>query len=317
MKILVTGGAGFIGSHLTDALIKKGHQVTVWDNLNTGSKENLNPAADFKKIDLKNFPKTAELFWAGRFEAVFHLAAQTSVRKSVANPQEDARDNILASLNLIELCKKNWLDSGSKNKFIFSSTGGAIYGDTDKRPSDEELKENPLSPYGIGKLAIDKYLNYYRKFFNLNCVSLRYANVYGPRQNPHGEAGVVAIFINKMIKGKQPLINGDGKQTRDYVHVDDVVRANLLALEKNQAAGIFNVGTALETNVNQLFEKINKHFDNRFKKKHGPGLAGEQKTSCLLFKKIEKELDWRPKIVLDKGIEQTWEWFLKKAKHER
>ncbi len=198
-------------------------------------------------------------------------------------------------------------------KFIFASTGGAIYGDTKNRPTPETQSEWPLSPYGIAKLTVDKFLRYYHAVHGLNFVSLRYGNVYGPRQNPHGEAGVVAIFLNKMIKGDQPLINGDGKQTRDYVYVEDVVSANLLAFKNFKKTGIFNVGTGKETNINNLFWKINKHFHKKFKEVHGPAKPGEQRTSCLSFVKIRKDFGWTPKIDFEMGIEKTFEWFKKNS----
>jgi len=226
MKCLVAGGAGFIGSHLADNLIKSGHEVIIVDNFSTGRKENINPRAIFEEIDITDFLKIKEFLLKVKPEAVFHLAAQIDVRKSDEDPIFDAQNNILASFNLIKAAHQ----SGVK-KIIFSSTGGAIYGDTENRPTDEKETEWPLSPYGIAKLAVDKFLNYYYQTRELNFVSLRYANVYGPRQNPHGEAGVVAIFINKMLENNQPIINGDGKQTRDYIYVDDVVAANILALE--------------------------------------------------------------------------------------
>lgn len=304
MKILVTGGAGFIGSHLVDALVAKKHRVSVIDNLSTGFKKNINPKAKFYKADLANYKLINKIIKKERPEAVFHQAAQMDVRKSVEDPMFDAKNNILASFNLIKTAHENKV-----RKFVFASTGGAIYGDTKNRPTSEAEKEWPLSPYGIAKLAVDKFLNYYREVHGLNFVSLRYANVYGPRQNPHGEAGVVAIFLNRMLKNKQPIINGNGKQTRDYVYVDDVVNANLLALKNFKKSGIYNVGTGKEIDVNQLFQETNKHFRNKFKESHGPVKIGEQRTSCLSHKKIKKELGWSPKVDFQTGIRKTFEWF--------
>jgi UDP-glucose 4-epimerase len=308
MKILVTGGAGFIGSHITDALVKKKHQVLIVDNLSSGFRKNINPKARFTKADLTNHRKIEEIVKKEKPEAIFHLAAQIDVRKSVADPLFDAENNILAGINLINLCHKYKV-----KKIIFSSTGGAIYGDTKNRPTSEKEAEWPLSPYGIAKLSIDKYLNYYHLVHGLNFTSLRYANVYGPRQNPHGEAGVVAIFMNKMLRGEQPVINGPGKQTRDYVFVGDVVNANLLALKNFEKTGIFNVGTGKETNVNQLFREINKHFGGKFNEEHGTAKIGEQKTSCLNYAKIRKDFGWTQKIELTEGIRKTFEWFQKNA----
>lgn len=307
MKILVTGGAGFIGSHIVDALIKKGCEVAIVDNLSTGQKENINPKAKFIEADLVDFEQIAKIIAKEKPEIIYHLAAQMDVRKSVADPIFDAKNNILAGYNLIKLANENKI-----KKFIFSSTGGATYGDTQNRPTMETEKEWPLSPYGIAKLSIDKYLNYYNQVFGLKYISLRYANVYGPRQNPHGEAGVVAIFINKMLRKEEPTINGDGKQTRDYVFVKDVVKANILALEKIDSIGIFNVGTGKETSVNELFAQINANFGNKFKEIHGEAKPGEQKTSCLNFSKINKEFGWKPEYDLSSGIKETFKWFQKK-----
>lgn len=309
MKILVTGGAGFIGSHLVDALIKKKHKVFVIDNLSTGFQKNVNPKAKFHKTDLTNHKKIEAIIKKGKPEVIFHLAAQIDVRKSVADPVFDANSNILASINLIKLASQYKV-----KKIIFSSTGGAIYGDTKNRPTSESESEWPLSPYGIAKLTIDKFLNYYREVHGLNFISLRYGNVYGPRQNPHGEAGVVAIFLNKMFRGEQPVINGDGQQTRDYVFVEDVVNANLLALQHFPKTGIYNVGAGKETDVNQLFREINRHFGNKFKEIHGPAKIGEQKTSCLSFAKIKKNFGWTPKTNFPDGIKKTFKWFQENGK---
>jgi len=304
MKILVTGGAGFIGSHLVDALVQKKHRVFVIDNLSTGFKKNVNPKAKFYKADIAQHKKIGSIIKKEKPDVIFHQAAQIDVRKSVENPIFDAEINILASVNLIKLAK----DYGVK-KFIFASTGGAIYGDTNNRPTPETESEWPLSPYGIAKLTTDKFLHYYHEIHGLNFTSLRYANVYGPRQNPHGEAGVVAIFLNKMPNNKQPIINGNGKQTRDYVYVDDVVGANLLALKYFKKTGIYNVGTGKEKNVNELFWEINKHFANKSKEVHGPAKIGEQKTSCLSYRKIKKDFGWKPKVKFSDGIGKTYKWF--------
>jgi len=309
MKILVTGGAGFIGSHLADTLIKKGHRLVVIDNLSTGFKKNLNPKARFYKVDIAEHRKIENIMKKERPGVVFHLAAQIDVRKSVENPIFDAECNILASINLIKLAKEYKV-----RKFIFASTGGAIYGDTKNRPTPEAEKEWPLSPYGIAKLTVDKFLHYYHEIHGLNFTSLRYGNVYGPRQNPHGEAGVAAIFLNKMLKGEQSVINSDGRQTRDYVYIEDVVRANLLALKNFKKSGICNVGTAREINVNQLFSEINKQFGGKFKQVHGPAKIGEQKTSCLSYAKIKKDLGWQPRISFAEGIEKTFDWFRNQPK---
>ena len=307
MKILLTGGAGFIGSHVTDELIAKGNDVVIIDNLSTGFEYNINPKAKFVKTDITDFKKIENIFVEESPEIIYHFAAQIDVRKSVSDPLFDAETNIMGTLNLIKLSSDFKI-----KKFIFSSTGGAIYGDTDVRPTPENHPEWPLSPYGIAKLATDKFLNYYNEIFGLKYVSLRYGNVYGPRQNPHGEAGVVAIFLNKMLKGEQPIINGDGDQTRDYVYVEDVVKANILALEKENIdkVGIYNVGTSIEISVNDLFKEINKNFDNKYKEVHGPAKLGEQKTSCLNYEKIKKDMNFIPKTDFSEGIKETYKWFL-------
>ena len=305
MKILLTGGAGFIGSHVADELIAKGNRVVIIDNLSTGFEYNINPESKFIKADITDFKKIEEIFAEELPEIVYHFAAQIDVRKSVSDPLFDARTNIMGTLNLIKIS-----NDIKVKKFIFSSTGGAIYGDTDVRPTPENHPEWPLSPYGIAKLATDKFLNYYNEIFGLKYVSLRYGNVYGPRQNPHGEAGVVAIFLNKMLKGEQPIINGDGDQTRDYVYVEDVVKANILALENIDKVGIYNVGTSIEISVNDLFKEINKNFDNKYKEVHGPAKLGEQKTSCLNYEKIKKDMNFIPKTDFSEGIKETYKWFL-------
>ena len=299
---MVTGGAGFIGSNLTDALIAKNHEVLVIDNLATGFKENLNPQAKFFNLDITD-QKLADIFAIEKPEVVFHFAAQIDVRKSAENPVWDANQNILGSLNLLENCK----NFGVK-KFIFASTGGAIYGDTTDIPTKENHAEQPLSPYGIAKLAIEKYLYYYQEIFGLAYVILRYANVYGPRQNAKGEAGVVAIFCDKLLAGQVPVINGDGKQTRDYTYVSDVVWANLLALDKASNV-IYNVGTGIETDVNQLADLIKGNFKTDLEFTHGEAKAVEQQRSCLDSGKIKKELGWQPEVKLEEGIKKTADWF--------
>lgn len=302
MKILVTGGAGFIGSHVVDAYIKNGHDVVVIDDLSMGNLENVHPGAKFYKLDIRD-EGVKEIFREEKFDLVNHHAAQMDVRKSVDDPIYDASVNILGVLNLLENCKNNGV-----KKFIFASTGGAIYGEQDYFPADEEHPLRPLSPYGITKLATEKYLYYYEKVFSLQYIILRYANVYGPRQNPHGEAGVVAIFTKKMLEGKQPQINGDGKQTRDYVYVDDVVRANVMALNHNKSE-IFNIGTGIETDVNTLFHKLRNYTGSDCEEYHAPPKKGEQLRSVLDYSKIKKELGWEPEINIDEGLRLTVEYF--------
>ncbi len=304
MKILVTGGAGFIGSNIVDAYVQKGHQVVVVDDLSSGSKQNVNPQAKFFHLDIRD-SRLEEIFRTGQFDVVNHLAAQMDVRKSVADPQLDASINVIGGLNVFENARKHRV-----KKIIFSSTGGAIYGEQDYFPADELHPLRPLSPYGITKLCTEKYLSYYREVYGLNHVILRYANIYGPRQNPHGEAGVVAIFASKLIRGEQPVINGDGKQTRDYTFVGDVVKANLAALEYG-GSDIFNVGTGIESDVNLLFQTLRQYLNPSCPEQHAPAKLGEQLRSVVSYSKIQKVLGWSPAISLQEGLRLTAEYFKK------
>ena len=302
MKVLITGGAGFIGSNLADELIRRGHNVVVLDNLSTGNKKNLNPKAKFYKTDICS-PAVFKIFKKENPEIVFHFAAQIDVRKSTENPIEDTEINILGSINILENCRKN-----NVKKIIFASTGGAIYGEAEIIPTSETYKEFPLSPYGIGKLATEKYLNYYYKVFGIPFIALRFGNVYGPRQNSKGEAGVVAIFCQKMLANEQAIINGDGTQTRDFVFVDDVVRAAILATESDKS-GIFNIGTGKETNIKNIFIKIKELLNSECQETYGLQKIGEQQRSCLDYSKALKELNWQPEFDLNKGLEKTINWF--------
>jgi UDP-glucose 4-epimerase len=300
MKALVTGGAGFIGSHVVDLLLKEGHEVIVVDNLSTGSKKNLNEKARFYQIDLSNHSLVRQIFEREKPDYVFHLAAQIDVRKSVEDPVYDAQQNIINAVNLLELSSKNKV-----KHFIFSSTGGAIYGDSEL-PTKEGTIEKPISPYGVAKLTIEKYLHYYNVVHGLHYTILRYSNVYGPRQNPKGEAGVIAIFYNRMLNNDNPTIFG-GSQTRDFVFVEDVAKANILALKDNKN-DFYNVGTSTEMSMIELFNKINSLFDNKFKPIIKESKKGEQLTSCLSFDKI-KSLGWTPSIKIDEGLKKTLDWY--------
>ena len=302
MKILVTGGAGFIASHVADAYIRLGHSIVVLDNLSTGRRENLNPAARFIQMDIRD-EGVRGIFERESFDAVNHHAAQMDVRKSVDDPLFDASVNISGSLNLLENCR-----AFGVKKFVFASTGGAIYGEQDYFPADERHPVRPLSPYGISKLAIEKYLFFYEQVHGLSHIILRYANVYGPRQNPHGEAGVVAIFTTRMLEGKQPVINGPGGQTRDYVYVGDVVEANILALT-HPRPDIFNIGTGVETDVNTLFGHLRKLTGSPCREDHGPAKRGEQQRSVLDSLKAREVLGWEPRITLPSGLERTVGYF--------
>jgi len=302
--ILVTGGAGFIGSHLVDALIERGHRVVVIDNLSTGKKENINKKAKFYKIDVCS-PKIGEIFKKEKPEIVFHLAAQINVRKSVENPLFDAKVNILGSLNVIQ----NFVQLRTSNikhpTFIFASTGGAIYGDAKKIPTPENYPANPISPYGISKLAVENYLKFYKENFGLKFISLRFSNVYGPRQDPKGEAGVVAIFIDKLLKGERPTIFGDGNQTRDFIFVEDAVSACLKAMEYKGEKEIFNIGTGIETSINKLYEILSKLLKTKIKPKYALEKSGDLKRSCLDISLAKRELKWKPRYNLEKGLEKT------------
>jgi UDP-glucose 4-epimerase len=306
MNILVTGGAGFIGSQIVDAYIAEGHNVMIIDDLSTGFEENINPAAKFVKLSITD-PKIVDFFKNEKINLVNHHAAQIDVRKSVNDPLFDANTNILGTLNLLQSCVK----TGVK-KIIFSSTGGAIYGEQDYFPADEAHPTSPISPYGITKLTIEKYLYFYHLEHKLHYTILRYANVYGPRQNPFGEAGVVAIFANKLLKGEQPVINGSGEQTRDYVFVDDVVKANILAV-KDEQSDIYNVGTAIETNVNVIYKILNDSIGKGQAEKHGPVAPGEQMRSVITSEKLYKIFNWKPTTPLKEGLEKTADYFRNKS----
>ncbi len=305
MTILVTGGAGFIASHVVDAYIGEGHTVIVVDDLSTGAKENINPKAQFLRVDIRT-EELKSIFRTHKIDVVNHHAAQMDVRRSVADPKFDASVNVIGGLNVFEAAREHGI-----RKIIFSSTGGAIYGEQDYFPADEDHPVRPLSPYGITKLVTEKYLFYYKEVHGINYVVLRYANVYGPRQNPHGEAGVVAIFAKKMLQGEDPIINGDGKQTRDYTYVGDVVKANVLAL-KYDGSNIFNIGTGIETDVNTLFQHLRTHVRPSCPEKHGPAKQGEQRRSVISYKRIGRELGWSPSVDLQEGLRLTAEYFKKK-----
>ena len=308
MKILVTGGAGFIGSNIVDAYLAQGHEVFVVDDLSSGNLENLAPAAKFFKIDVRD-PEIEKIFRENKFDVVNHLAAQMDVRRSVADPLFDASVNILGTLNLLE----NSVRHGVK-KIIFSSTGGAIYGEQDYFPADEQHPTRPVSPYGIAKLSVEKYLFFYNVVHGLGYCVLRYANVYGPRQNPHGEAGVVAIFTSKLLSGEKPVINGEGKQTRDYTFVGDVVRANVLALGYDKP-DIFNIGTGKETDVNALFGHLKRLTGSSAAETHGPAKQGEQMRSVVESSKASRILGWHPDVTLEDGLRQTVEYFKSKTRN--
>lgn len=303
-KVLVTGGAGFIGSHVVDRLVDEGHSVVVVDNLSTGFRENLNPKAKFYQEDIRDVSKMEEIFEGELPVYVDHHAAQMDVRKSVEDPLFDAENNILGSLNLINLSVKF-----NVRKFVYISTGGAVYGEPIYLPVDEDHPINPECQYGISKHTVEHYLYLYQLQNGLRSISLRYPNVYGPRQNPHGEAGVIAIFIGRMMKEEAPVIFGDGKQLRDYVYVGDIVEANLLAMTSN-CTGIYNFGSGVGTSVNEICSKLTKLLEFRGEPQFAPVRTGEILKIYLNSAKAAADLDWSCKTSLDDGLEQTMRWFI-------
>jgi UDP-glucose 4-epimerase len=302
MRILVTGGAGFIASHVADAFVTAGHDVAILDDLSSGRRENLNPKARFYQLDVQD-AAVAAVFQRERPEVLCHHAAQMDVRRSVADPMFDARVNLVGLLNLLEQGRQCGL-----RRVLFASTGGAIYGEQDVFPAPETHKTEPLSPYGVAKLASERYLFFYAATYGISYAALRYANVYGPRQNPHGEAGVVAIFSEKLLRGEQPVINGDGTQTRDYVYVGDLVRANLAALTAD-FTGALNLGTGIETDVNALFRLLVPLCGGTATEVHGPAKAGEQRRSVIDSARAHRLLGWRPEVTLAAGLRQTVDFF--------
>jgi UDP-glucose 4-epimerase len=302
MKVLVTGGAGFIGSHLVDRLIQEGHEVVVVDNLSTGKRRNLNRAARFFKLDIQSW-RLERVFRNERPNLVMHLAAQMDVRKSVEDPIFDAQVNVLGMLNILQQAIKYGVQ-----KVVFSSSGGAIYGEQEIYPAPESHVMRPLSPYGISKLCGEQYLSYYQRVNGLQIVSLRYANVYGPRQDPDGEAGVVAIFIQKLLNNEQAIVNGNGRQTRDFVYVEDVVEANL-AVMGQEIQGTYNVGTGEETSVNDLLRILVRHTNSTCKEVHGPAKNGEQTRSVIDSSKLRQELSWESRTELSEGLKRTVDYF--------
>ena len=303
MKILVTGGAGFIGSHVVNEFIDNGHEVVIIDDLSTGRKSNLNPGVRFYKADIRD-PRVEDIFRTERPDVVSHHAAQMDVRRSVADPLFDADVNILGSLRLIEFAKKF-----SVKKFIYISTGGAVYGEPEYLPCDENHPINPICQYGASKHTVEHYLYMYNANYGLNYSVLRYPNVYGPRQDPHGEAGVVAIFCGKMLAGEQVTINGDGEQTRDYVYVGDCAQANLLVATDNNAVGIYNLGSGKGTSVNEIFASLAQITGYRLPPVHGPAKIGETRFIYLNAEKAARELGWDARVSLVDGLAKTVDYF--------
>lgn len=301
-RVLVTGGAGFIGSHVVDALIQAGHEVTVVDDLSTGRRRNVNPKAKFYQIDIRS-QELRSIFERERPEYVNHHAAQIDVGHSANNPLHDASVNLLGSINLLECCRK----CGIK-KIIYASTGGAVYGEPEQLPCNEEHPIRPSSPYGASKYAVELYLELYRQNYGVDYTILRYPNVYGPRQDPFGEAGVVAIFSLQMLMGEQVTINGSGEQERDFLYVEDCVKANLLSMEKGSGE-VYNLGTGKGTSINHLFEEMKRLTGYPRDPVYGPPRLGEVFRICLDANKAKKELEWSPTVGLQEGLERTLGYF--------
>ena len=295
MRAVVTGGAGFIGSHAVEALLARGDEVHVLDDLSKGKREQVAAGAELHVGDIR---EPDAVFDAARPEAVFHLAAQADVRVSVEDPARDADVNVLGTVRILEAARRHGA------KVVFASTGGAIYGECD-RPVTESAERRPLAPYGTSKLAGEEYLAAYNRLYSTRHVSLRYGNVYGPRQDPHGEAGVVAIFLGKLAAGEPPKIFGDGSQTRDYVYAGDVARATLAAA--GQDGGVLNIGTGQETSVLELYELCGRIAGSDIEPEQAPARLGEIQRSVLDVSRAERELGWRAEVPLEDGLRRTWE----------
>jgi len=302
MKILVTGGAGFIGSHIVDALIEAGHDVVVIDDLFTGHEKNVNPKTQFYKLDIRNVA-VSDLFAAEKFDIVYHQAARGNVRASMVDPMIYADVNVKGGINLLECCRKF-----KTKKIIYSSTGGCVYGELQYMPADEKHPIQPRDPYGASKASFELYLPVYAMNYGLDFTILRYPNVYGPRQDPLGEAGVVSIFIGQMLRSIQPIINGDGEQVRDYVYVSDVVNANVLALTKGDS-GIYNLGWGAGVSVNRIFRSLKMMTNCFFDEMHGPAKLGEVRNCYLNAEKANRELGWQPQVKIEDGLQRTLSFF--------
>ena len=314
MKVLVTGGAGFIGSHLVDALLAENHEVAVVDDLSSGSRENVPSAARLFEIDIRDAETLRKAILEFQPDWISHQAAQMSVSRSVREPRFDAEVNLIGLINMASAA----VEAGTK-KIVFASSGGVLYGDV-TTPAPEDAPKNPTSPYGISKWGGERYLEFFTREHGVSCTALRYANVYGERQNPHGEAGVVAIFCTRMFQGEPCTVNGDGKYVRDYVHVSDVVRANLKALGSSaDGFDAVNVGTAVGTDVNELAAAIRKACQAELSARsvsrtidepgHGPPRAGDLRSNMVSFEKASSIWNWTPQMPLDAGLKSTAKWF--------
>lgn len=299
MRALVTGGAGFIGAHVVDRLLRDGHAVTVVDDLSAGRREHVDPRATLHVCDIRS-PALEGIVAAARPEAVVHAAAQATVARSVADPIEDASVNVLGTIAVLEASRR-----AGVRRVVYISTGGAAYGDTDALPTPEDHPARPASPYGVSKLAAERYVEHWARATGASAIVLRLANVYGPRQDPHGEAGVIAIFAHRLVRGEPCLVNGDGAQTRDYVHVEDVCDAVARALARPEAIGVVNVATGLETSVNELYRRLAGAAGVTREARHGPPKPGEQRRSVLDPTRAKAVLGWVPTTPLDEGLRQT------------
>ncbi len=302
MKFLVTGGAGFIASHIVDRLINEGHEVVIVDDLSTGSEENLNPDARFYKMDIRS-PELASVFEDEKPDYVSHHAAQVLVARSLREPMLDCWLNIEGSINIIHLSQKYGV-----KKIIYASTGGALYGEPEYLPVDEDHPVNPLAPYGVSKHTVEHYLYIYGVNYGLDYTVLRYPNIYGPRQDPHGEAGVIAIFTQKMLDGKQPIIFGDGTATRDYVYIDDIVDASMLAVTNGERL-VCNLGSNIETSVNEIFDLLKEEFQFPLNPIRKPKRTGEVYRICLTNQRAKEGLGWSPKVTFEEGIRRTVKYY--------
>lgn len=302
MKILVTGGAGFIGSHIVDALIEMNHDVTVIDDLFTGHEKNINSKAHFHKMDIRD-PALSNLFASEKFKVVYHQAARGNVRASMEDPMVYADVNVKGGINLLECCRKF-----KTKKIIYASTGGCVYGELQYLPADEKHPIQPRDPYGASKASFELYLPVYALNYGLQYTILRYPNVYGPRQDPFGEAGVVSIFIGQMLRDIQTVINGDGEQTRDYVYITDVVRANIAALTKGDG-GIYNLGWGTGVSVNQVFKNLKEKTGYLKGEVHGAPKLGEVRNCYLNSQKAKNELGWKPLVTINEGLQLTLDFF--------
>jgi len=303
MKVLVTGGAGFIGSHVADAYVAEGYEVVVVDNLSTGRRENLNPAASLYQVDIRDEKALAEVFEKEKPDYVSHQAARAQVRESMDHPVLYAEVNIIGSLNILQLCRQYKV-----KKIVYASTGGAVYGEPEYLPADEGHPVNPLDPYGASKHHVEHYLYLYKVNWGLSYTILRYPNVYGPRQDPYGEAGVVAIFTGQMLSGGQPIINGAGEQERDFVYVGDIAQANLLAIGRGDGE-IFNIGTGVGTSINTVFRLLKEATGYSGEEIHASAKAGEVFKIYLDARKARNELGWTERVTLEEGLSRTVEYF--------